>query len=177
MKPEPTQPRVTLYNTASLDGFIANSSGEFNWLAEDYSLDLFFARCQRADAIVMGRNAWESYSSNKMTPLGTGNTFVFTSTPILDESVSSVSGRASELVARLGEQGCPDILLVGGTRTNELFLRDDLIDEFVLDIQPVFLGGGLRLFETEQRPMMKLLKTERIGSVLHSHYARLETLV
>ena len=163
------QAKVTLYNTISLDGMIANPSQEFDWLAADYSLDEFFKHCQQSDAVVMGRKAWASYTTNQMMPLH-AKTLVFTNQPLNDQAASSVTGTAEDAVAMLEAQGTRNILLVGGTQTNDLFLQAGCIDEFVFDIQPVFLGSGLPLFHTTQRPPMALIETKQIGSVLHARY-------
>jgi dihydrofolate reductase len=124
-----TRPRITLYNTVSLDGFISNQSGEFDWLAADYSLADFLERCQSSDAIVMGRKAWESYVRNGMTPLRPNNTYVLTSNAVTNDTVSSVSADLPGLVSALQQQGCREVLLIGGTRTNDLFLQHGLIDD------------------------------------------------
>jgi len=42
-------------------------------------------------------------------------------------------------------------LIIGGGKINGSFLEKNLIDEVIIDIQPVILGRGIRLFENIEK--------------------------
>ncbi|HET6948522.1 MAG TPA: dihydrofolate reductase family protein [bacterium] len=43
--------------------------------------------------------------------------------------------------------GDKDAMVIGGARTVRQCLREALVDELHIDVMPVLLGGGLRLFD------------------------------
>ena len=55
--------------------------------------------------------------------------------------------------------------VVGGARVIQALLRQGLVDELSIDIMPVILGDGLRLFAGDGlgRDGLELLAVERLG--------------
>ena len=51
----------------------------------------------------------------------------------------------SKIIQRLRTQGRKKIILVGGTRTNTTFLKNNLIDEMWITIEPKLFGIGHNL--------------------------------
>jgi dihydrofolate reductase len=62
------------------------------------------------------------------------------------ENSQLLEGDAGEAVARLKEQGGPELQVHGSSNLIQTLLGRDLIDEFRVWIFPVLLGGGKRLF-------------------------------
>src|SRR5690606_22472833 len=85
------------------------------------------------------------------------------------------SGSLSELVQRLKTAKGKNIYCDGGAEIIHELLQQDLIDELIISIIPVLLGGGTRLFK-EGRPEQKLqwmhTKTFDTGLV-QVHYQRI----
>jgi dihydrofolate reductase len=168
---------LILYNTVSLDGYIASPDEQFDWNAADYSLEQFFSRCQKADALIMGRRAWDAYILAEMSPLRPDNMYILSSSGSLlgDTSLASVvSLSPKDLIQQLEQQGCHEVLLVGGSKTNTSFLEAGLVDELLLDVQPTFLGSGLPIFKLNQQQKTKLVAVRQMGSVTHCHYQLLD---
>jgi dihydrofolate reductase len=57
-----------------------------------------------------------------------------------------LAGDAAEHVARLREQSGRDIVILGSGVLVQSLLRRGLIDELMITINPVVLGGGRKLF-------------------------------
>src|SRR5712692_11715475 len=57
-----------------------------------------------------------------------------------------LEGEAAEAVARLKEQPGKDIVVLGSGELLQSLMRRKLIDEYVLQIHPLVLGSGRRLF-------------------------------
>ena len=170
-----------VYIATSLDGFIATSDGDLDWLFEipnpqqsDYGYGNFMSNI---DAIVMGRNTFEkvltfdrwSYDkfvfvlSNSLTQLPEH----------LVDRAKIVSGDIKKLIDRLNEQGYHNLYIDGGS-TIQSFLKDDLIDEMVITRVPILLGNGFPLFGKLDRSLnFRHIKTKIYhNSLVQSYYTR-----
>ena len=147
--------KVTLFIAMSLDGYIADEKGGVDWLAgQDLAAgdgDSYSRFVEGIDTVIMGWNtyhqvvtelspdAWvyeglECYVlTHKALPSQRGITFT-------DEGPEGLLRR---LQARLGK----GIWICGGAQVVRQLMEADLIDEYVISVIPVLLGGGVRLFE------------------------------
>jgi dihydrofolate reductase len=108
-------------------------------------------------ALVLGRRTYEDFAS--YWPKQTDNPF----TPVLNERVKYVAsttlreplpwsnskllqGDAARAVAELKEQGDEDLAVLGSGELVRSLMRHDLVDEYLLNIHPLVLGAGRRLF-------------------------------
>ncbi|MBX9733673.1 MAG: dihydrofolate reductase family protein [Chitinophagaceae bacterium] len=62
-----------------------------------------------------------------------------------------------------------DIRIIGGANTIQQFLNAGLIDECFIHIAPVFLGSGIRLFDSTDRDIYDIKIIEVISSDLTTH--------
>ena len=53
------------------------------------------------------------------------------------------------------------IVIMGSPQTAQQFLRDGLVDELLLHVVPVLLGGGIRLFDALPEPIELRLQYSR----------------
>src|SRR5215212_6721419 len=56
-----------------------------------------------------------------------------------------LDGDAAEAVAKLKQQGGPDMVVLGSGELVQSLMRRNLVDEFLLTIHPLVLGSGRRL--------------------------------
>ena len=74
--------KASVFVGASLDGFIARSNGELDWLPHgggDNGYDAFIAT---VDALVMGRNTYDKVLTFGTWPYGAKPVFVLSSRPL-----------------------------------------------------------------------------------------------
>jgi dihydrofolate reductase len=70
-----------------------------------------------------------------------------------------------QIVQRLSERGYTQALLLGGSSTNSAFLKENLIDELWLTIEPIIFGGGTPLFaESDAKKNWELLSVATLNS-------------
>jgi dihydrofolate reductase len=108
-------------------------------------------------ALLFGRRTYEDFyavwpnrTDNPFTAV-LNNTQKFVASTTLHEPLpwrNSVllKGDAAEAVARLKEQPGKDFVILGSGELVRSLMRNNLIDEFVLQIHPLVLGAGRRLF-------------------------------
>jgi dihydrofolate reductase len=171
-----------VYIATSLDGYIATSEGNLDWLDEipnPEKSDYGFAEFMRGiDVLVLGRKTFEKVQSFDPWPydkpvfvLSRGKPKV----PVgLQDKIEIINGSPSEVVDRLNALGHQNLYIDGG-KTIQEFLEEDLIDEMIITRVPVLLGNGIPLFsKLTQRSYFSHKKTEILNDMLvKSHYIRL----
>jgi dihydrofolate reductase len=87
-----------------------------------------------------------------------GTTFYF-----VNDGIESALRQAREVV------GGRDIRIAGGAHTILQYLNASLVDEFSIDLSPVFFGEGIRLFNGIDRRKVAVKIVEAIHSPLVTH--------
>lgn len=150
--------RKVVYSlTNSLDNFIARTDGGADWiLMGDEVMSEFPKFFESFDTVLMGRKTYDvAYASSQSQDASQGETgfmgmktYVFSRTmkqrPVTEVKV--VSENAGEFVRNLKNESGKDIWLMGGGNLAASLLKENLIDEIGLAIQPVILGSGIPLF-------------------------------
>jgi len=142
--------RVVLYIAASLDGYIATKDEDLKFLSaverdgEDYGYFI-----QSVDTVVLGRKTYDKVLSMGFDfPHADKESYIITRTARADEgNVRFYSGSLKELMAKLKSKQGKNIFIDGGAEIVHLLMQNNLIDEYVISLIPVFLGDGIRLFK------------------------------
>jgi dihydrofolate reductase len=162
--------KVILLMAQTLDGKIGRNSGHFpDWTGKE-DKRLFVRITKAAGVLIMGSKTYDTIGG----PLPGRKNVVLTR----DESRRSDSpelvftGKPPRAVlADLQAEGYTTVVLAGGTVVNTLFAREELIDEIMLTICPLFFGSGIGLFSGEVPLKLRLLSTEFLGSdAILAHY-------
>jgi dihydrofolate reductase len=142
---------VSVFIGASVDGFIARANGGLDWLpeggGEPHGYNEFI---DSVDAIVIGRNTFETVLGFETWPYASKRVVVLSSHPIdlsvvEDGVVEQMSGPPADIVTKLATRGV-DHLYVDGGITIQGFLRAGLIQRLIITRVPVLIGSGIPLF-------------------------------
>lgn len=142
---------ASVFIATSLDGFIARANGAIDWLppggGEEHGYDAFIAT---VDALVIGRNTFETVLTFGTWPYGEKPVFVLTTRPLpvptpAGAVLERMSGDPQEIVSQLVLRGVRHIYVDGGI-TIQRFLRAGLIQRLIITRIPVLLGDGIPLF-------------------------------
>lgn len=142
--------QASVFVGTSLDGFIARRDGTYDFLAgepaEPHGFEEFLAT---VDAIVMGRNTFETVLFLDQWPYGEIPVIVLARRPLAripeGHPVERMSGDPADIVATLAGRGIGHIYVDGG-QTIQRFLRAGLIQRIVITRVPVLIGDGIPLF-------------------------------
>ena len=138
---------VTLFIAMSLDGFIAGSNDEIDWLFtdQDYGFTPFF---DGIDTIIMGRRSYEMSCSFEEWPYPGKRTLVCSrqQTPGNDQRVTFTSAPLPTVIAQARSAGSRGIWLLGGGQLVRTALQCRSVDRLQLAIHPIILGAGIPLF-------------------------------
>ena len=171
--------KVILYIAASLDGYIARTDGDIDWLSmvetpgEDYGYAAFH---ETIDTVMMGRNTYEKVLSFGIPyPHSDKQSYIIsrTLTSKISENIHFYGGNLTELITLLKQKEGKHIFIDGGAQFVHALLQEKLIDELIISTIPVLLGDGIRLFKEgflEQK--LQLLSVQSFGSgLVQAHYA------
>jgi dihydrofolate reductase len=109
------------------------------------------------EALLFGRRTYEDFhafwphqTDNPFTEV-LDNTRKYVASTTLEEPLpwknsTLLEGDAAQAVAGLKEQPGKDIVVLGSGELVRTLMRGDLVDEYVLQVHPLILGTGRRLF-------------------------------
>ncbi|MEM9449905.1 MAG: dihydrofolate reductase family protein [Cyanobacteria bacterium P01_E01_bin.6] len=149
-------PKVSVFIATSLDGYIARSNGDIDWLDTANATvpdgeDCGYGELMHSiDALIMGRNSYEKVLSFGSWPYGDTPVTVLSRNPIafpddLPKTIQHSSEKPRELCERLSGEGVGHIYIDGGN-TIQRFLAAGLVDELTITVIPIILGDGIPLF-------------------------------
>lgn len=143
--------KIILQLAISLDGFIEDAQGEYDWcfMDQDYGMADFL---KRIDTIFLGRR---TYDMMKDLPVNPDDPFTVSPAHVrqyvFSNTLDTISGNATyELINRDSLQWIKeykqtagqDIWLFGGASLTSSLFQAHLVDELVLAVHPILLGSG-----------------------------------
>lgn len=171
--------KVILYIAASVDGYIADETGGIDFLSaaqtsgEDYGYDKFI---KSVDTIIWGRKTYDKLLSFGIPfPYKNMKCYVLSRTKTgRDENVQFFNGDIGELIGGLRKHEGKNIYCDGGAELVFECMKSDLVDEFIITIVPVLVGGGIALFKPGRQKMtLRLVESRSFPSgVVQLHYSR-----
>ena len=172
----------------SLDGYINDEDGTFDWAAPDEEVHRFVNDLGRpVGTYLLGRRMYETLAVWETMPTGgdqspaigdfagiwrAADKVVYSTTL---ETVSSAQTRIErafdpEAVRQLKTTAERD-LIVGGPGLAAQAIRAGLVDEWQLLLVPVVVGGGIRFFPDDVRLTLELLDERPFGNgTIHLRY-------
>lgn len=174
-----------VFIATSLDGYIADENGEIDWLdtiPEINTIDTGYGTfTEDIDALVMGRVTFETVCGFDIDWPYQKPVFVVSTTLTeipaeLTGKVHLVKGTLKNIVEQIHQKGFHNLYIDGGGLIQS-FLREDLIDEMVITVIPILLGGGHPLFgKLTTRLNFECQSTKLyINSVVQNHFVRRHT--
>jgi dihydrofolate reductase len=143
-----------VFIAASIDGFIARSDGNLDWLmkqsteGENHGYDEFM---DSVDGLIMGRGSYEKVLTFGEWPY-TKPVVVLSRSLNQQDIREDLVGRVrianctpEQIMQKLTNEGWRQVYVDGG-RVIQSFLRDGLIKNIVLTRVPILLGSGISLF-------------------------------
>ena len=177
---------MTIHVVSSLDGFIAKKDGSVSWLTStdnykkgtsltDEDVEEFI---KTIDCYIMGSRTFE-HALELGWPYGEVPVIVVTNRDLKSdrENVEFYSGDLDKLIEDRLKPIYQNIWMVGGAMLAKNFIRLDLVDDIIISIMPVILGGGTLFFDyvgREQQLHLKDVTAYKDGMVELSYEVRKE---
>jgi dihydrofolate reductase len=170
--------RIIVHIAATADGFIARKDGSFDFLDRpspkgNYGMNKFF---KSVDTILWGR---KTYDQALERPGGVELFSPFKNWVLTHripdhapKSVQFIREPIKQFAQRLRSEPGKDIWVMGGGGIIKALLDVSEIDDFYINVIPVFIGEGISLIEPSRRTTeLKLLDARRFSDgVLQLRY-------
>jgi dihydrofolate reductase len=170
--------KLKLQVQMSVDGYIAGPDGELDWMVWNWDDELgryVNELTDSVDTILLGRKMadgfishWTNVVNNPDDPTHAfGKKMIDTPKVIFTktlekstwENTDIATGDLTDEVTKLKGQDGQDIIVYGGASFVSDLIKNGLIDEFHLFVNPVVLGEGLTIFnEINHKQNLKLVK-------------------
>lgn len=172
---------------ASLDGFVADEAGKFDWAEPDEEVHTFINDLERpVGTYLYGRRMYEVMVAWETIKLADQPRFIqdYAETWQAAEkivyskklkTVSSASTRIErdfdpKAVRKIKAQSGRNII-VGGPDLAAQAIKAGLVDEYHLFLAPIIVGGGKQSLPNNVRVKLELLDERRFGNgMVHLHY-------
>lgn len=157
--------KITMLMAISVNGYIAGENQDTDWVKDSEAL---YLKVAQVGAVIMGRVTYEDCVKYNVFPYKGGLNVVVTRQQKLiqksnDEAIFTNLGPV-DVKKMLEDKGFGNALLIGGGHINTSFLEAGLVDEIILDIHPLIIGQGTKLFENEFKNVnLELISNEIIN--------------
>lgn len=187
---------LVFFMHASLDGFVAGTKGELNWVTvNDEIFEFVSTMTARADTALYGRVTFQMMEAywpkagekpnaskhDKEHSIWYKNVAKVVLSKTLDETglknTKVIRDNLQKNITQLKQSqdgGSKNILIFGSPGASHSLLEFGLIDEYWIFVNPILLGEGIPLFKNvNDRVKLKLLESKTFTSgVIALHYRK-----
>ncbi len=165
--------KIILYMAMSVNGFIARKNGSTDFVS-DVEWESFRDTVAQTGNIIIGRKTYEIMKKDdEFGKLDSVRVVVVSEKTIkTNDQNHSVVAFPKDAILFLEKSGFKEALVAGGGVLDTSFIKDNLIDEIYLDIEPIVFGKGATLFsESDFENNLELLGVEKMSkNELQLHY-------
>lgn len=163
--------KVILYMAITANGMIAKRDDDTSWITKE-EWDSYSAAVRKAGCLVVGHRTYDILTKQpEFAELKDVRLVVVSHKdfPTLapNHSVAHTPTEALEVL-----KDFPEVIVAGGGHLNSAYIKEKLVDEIYLDIEPRVIGDGIRLLEDMDVDCeLQLLKTKQITpNEIQLHY-------
>ncbi len=156
MTDDERQQKVVLYMAISADGLIADNDDRTPWSDDEWQAFTEFA--QSCDVVILGKKTYQIMKADGDFVTGP-KYFVATHDNNFD------TGKFAKVIIKSRDDlpKARRIGIIGGSELNASLAQLDLIDEVILDVEPIVLGEGKHLFAELVHMRLALVSSRIIG--------------
>lgn len=173
-----------IFIATSIDGYIADRDGKIDWLHSipvPENTDMGYNKfMEEIDAIIMGRNTFETVCGFEIDWPYQKPVFVLSTTlnkipEKLESKAFIINGELTDILVNMHKNGYYRLYIDGGASIQG-FLKEDLIDEMIITIIPILLGGGTKLFSELPKELKFNCRRSEVffNKLVQNHFKRIE---
>ncbi|MFZ0169817.1 MAG: dihydrofolate reductase family protein [Candidatus Dormiibacterota bacterium] len=173
---------------ASLDGYVADEDGNFDWAAPDGEVFALVNELERpVGTYLYGRRMYETMVSWETATFRAGESHLMQDFAeiwraadkiVFSTKLETVSSARTKLERALSPEAVWQLkaaterdISVGGPNLAGQAIRAGLVDEYHLFVTPIMVGGGNRSLPEDVRLQLQLLDERRFSDgTVHLHY-------
>lgn len=152
--------KVILYMAMSVNGLVARTTGEEDFLSH-VNWTTFVNLAKTYKSFIIGRKTYDAVKTwgepyNFDTITGVTKVIVSSSKRAIDGYL--IASSPTDAITQLNAKGFETVLLTGGPSLNSAYAQRNLIDEIILNIEPVIISEGIALFTQHAADLTLTLK-------------------
>ncbi len=168
--------KVILFMAMSANGIIARENNEEDFLS-NYGWKVLCELANEHKSFIWGRKTYEivqtwpkKYFTSEIVE---AKKIIISSQPNLSLAAGyELSPSPEAAISKLSSYGFKSTILTGGATLNSAFAKEGLIDEVLINIEPIIIGSGIPLFSLEKFDLpLKIINSREIGGVIQLHYS------
>lgn len=166
--------KVILYMAQTMNGIIAREDYGEDFLSDE-NWKVFFALTKETGCFIVGRKTYEevkkwkdyNFDNIKATKIIVSNKSNFN----LGKGYL-LANSPRDALRKASESGFKKVILTGGGKINTAFMKERLVDEIIVNIEPFVLGNGIKIFSEEDfENKLSLIDTKVLKSgIVQIHY-------
>lgn len=180
--------KLRLQMQTTVDGFVGGPEGQMDWMSFDMNeqlLQFINELTDSSDTILMGRkmagdfvNYWENVVNNQpdSPEFPFAQKMVNTPKIVFSKTVQQIAGKNTMVengdlataVNKLKNETGKDLIVYGGASFVASLIKNNLIDELNLLMNPAAIGNGLKIF-SEKTPLT-LISSTNYGSIVVNRF-------
>jgi len=164
--------KVILYMAVSANGYIAGENDNVEWVSED-SWNSYLKKVKEIGCVIIGRKTYDLMPNDEFVE-GVRYIVLTRSAEILSKKTSNIefsNKEPGELLESLQKEGIKEVCICGGGEINTAFMKESLIDEMYLDVEPIVLGKGIQLFVGDFEANVELIDMKKLSpNEVQLHY-------
>jgi dihydrofolate reductase len=186
--------KLVLFMHVSLDGFVTGPNGEMDWIkVDDEMFEFAGERTNQSDTALYGRVTFDMMDAYWPTAADQPNPSkhdvehsswykqvdkIILSRTMKGKNVNKakiVSDNIADEIQQLKNAKGKEIIIFGSPSASHSLMRENLIDEFWLFVNPILVGKGIPLFkDIEDKMNLKLISNHAFDSgVVCLHYEKI----
>ena len=147
--------KIILSMAMSLNGMIATIDGKEDFLSSG-NWSSFTKKANDIGCIIWGRKTYDEvikWEGNHLDLLKDVTKIIVSHSQIDLIEGFILAHSPEEAIKKLESRGFKEAIITGGSHMNTEFAKRNLIDEVILDVNPIFIGEGIPIFHNSDFEM------------------------
>lgn len=167
--------KVILYITLSVNGCTSRENHDNSFISEEV-LNNLTNLIRKTGNFIIGRNAYDLFvKKNKLFKKEDPRIFVLSRNTSLNSEnlrVNYINFSPKRIIEFIDEEDYASTVILGGSKTASLFLKENLVDEIYINYEPLLLGKGNKFFcELPLEKRLEMISTNKISNnTIQVHY-------
>jgi dihydrofolate reductase len=160
--------KIVLFMAMSLNGMIADKDGNEDFLSHA-NWETFCKLAKEHGCFIIGRKTyeivqkWESYNFNNVD--AKLKIVVSKENDLILEKPFLLVNSPEEAIKKASSMNFGSAILTGGSTINSAFIKEDLVNEIILNIEPAIIGSGIPLFaDSDFEKRLEMLGVTKIDN-------------
>lgn len=163
--------KVVLYMAITPNGMIARKDDDTSWISKE-EWNSYSTAVRAAGNLVVGRRTYNILTKQpEFSELGGVKLIVVSRKNFSMLSSNHFIAHSPREALKLLKD-FKEVAVAGGGRLNSSFMKENLVDEIYLDVEPILFGRGIRLFaEDDFETKLELIGTKKLSdNEIQLHY-------